>query len=202
MKKWLITVPLFINMSIISVLADDIAVLQGRLNQVHGFHAKFSQLITDAKGDIIQEGKGELWVKRPNLFNWHMTYPEESLLISDGNTLWFYNPFIEQVTASWLKDATYSVPLILMNCNSASEWHKYNVKQQEDSFFLVPKYRNSDLKQITIKVTNDGTIENLITVDRDGQKMEYQLQNQNNNPMDMTKFNFIPPHGVTLDDQR
>ena len=45
-------------------------------------------------------GEGELWVKRPNLFNWHMTSPDESVLVSDGQTLWFYNPFVEQVTAT------------------------------------------------------------------------------------------------------
>lgn len=39
-------------------------------------------------------------------FNWHMTQPDESILVSDGKTLWFYNPFVEQATATWLKDAT------------------------------------------------------------------------------------------------
>lgn len=39
-------------------------------------------------------------MKRPNLFNWHMTSPDESVLVSDGQTLWFYNPFVEQVTAT------------------------------------------------------------------------------------------------------
>ncbi len=45
-------------------------------------------------------GRGDLWVKRPNLFNWHMTQPDESVLVSDGKTLWFYNPFVEQATAT------------------------------------------------------------------------------------------------------
>ncbi len=29
-----------------------------------------------------------------------MTQPDESILVSDGKTLWFYNPFVEQATAT------------------------------------------------------------------------------------------------------
>ena len=31
---------------------------------------------------------------RRNLFNWQMSAPDESVLVSDGKTLWFYNPFL------------------------------------------------------------------------------------------------------------
>lgn len=64
------------------------------------FHASFTQKVTDGSGNAVQDGQGDLWVKRPNLFNWHMTQPDESVLVSDGKTLWFYNPFVEQATAT------------------------------------------------------------------------------------------------------
>lgn len=56
--------------------------------------------MTDGSGNAVQDGQGDLWVKRPNLFNWHMTQPDESILVSDGKTLWFYNPFVEQATVT------------------------------------------------------------------------------------------------------
>ncbi len=59
--------------------------------KVNSFHASFSQTVTSADGAAGATGEGELWVKRPNLFNWHMTSPDESVLVSDGQTLWFYN---------------------------------------------------------------------------------------------------------------
>jgi outer membrane lipoprotein carrier protein len=29
-----------------------------------------------------------------------MTQPDESVLVSDGKTLWFYNPFVEQAAVA------------------------------------------------------------------------------------------------------
>ncbi len=29
--------------------------------------------------------------------------PQETQIISDGKTLWFYDPFVQQVTAQWVK---------------------------------------------------------------------------------------------------
>ncbi|WP_187202429.1 outer membrane lipoprotein chaperone LolA [Sodalis-like endosymbiont of Proechinophthirus fluctus] len=182
--------------------ADDADVLQSRLNQVNNFHARFTQRVTTAEGRVVQESEGELWVKRPNLFNWHMTAPDESVLVSDGKTLWFYNPFVEQVTANWLKNTTGNTPFMLITRNSAADWSQYNVKQQGDNFSLVPKSDNSNLKQFTIKVTANGTIEGFTAVEQDGQCSAYELKRQKNSSMEDAKFHFTLPKGVTLDDQR
>ncbi|MDP0977846.1 outer membrane lipoprotein chaperone LolA, partial [Klebsiella pneumoniae] len=77
-----------------------------RLDKVSRFLACFTQIVSDGCGKAVQDGLGDLWVKRPNLFKWHMTQPDERVLVSDGKTLCFYNPFVEQDTATWLKDAT------------------------------------------------------------------------------------------------
>ena len=52
-----------------SVLADASSDLQQRLNKVNSFHASFSQKVTDGSGANVQDGEGELWVKRPSLFS-------------------------------------------------------------------------------------------------------------------------------------
>lgn len=105
-EKIAITCALLSSLVASSVWADAASDLKSRLDKVSSFHASFTQKVTDGSGAAVQEGQGDLWVKRPNLFNWHMTQPDESILVSDGKTLWFYNPFVEQATATWLKDAT------------------------------------------------------------------------------------------------
>lgn len=87
-------------MVVSQVWADAASDLKSRLDKVSSFHASFTQKVTDGSGNAVQDGQGDLWVKRPNLFNWHMTQPDESVLVSDGKTLWFYNPFVEQATAT------------------------------------------------------------------------------------------------------
>lgn len=120
MKKIAITCALLSSLVASSVWADAASDLKSRLDKVSSFHASFTQKVTDGSGAAVQEGQGDLWVKRPNLFNWHMTQPDESILVSDGKTLWFYNPFVEQATATWLKDATGNTPFMLIARNQST----------------------------------------------------------------------------------
>mgnify|MGYP001942029363 CR=1 FL=1 len=202
MKKLLLSCCLLTALTSAGALADASGDLQQRLGKVKSFHASFTQKVTDASGSSVQDGEGELWVQRPNLFNWHMTAPDESVLISDGKTLWFYNPFVEQVSASWLKDATSNTPFMLIARNQASDWQQYNIKQQGDSFELTPKNPAGNLKQFTINVSSSGTINQFSSVEQDGQRSSYSLKAQQNGAVSADKFTFTPPKGVTVDDQR
>ncbi|SYX31863.1 Uncharacterised protein [Escherichia coli] len=80
MKKIAITCALLSSLVASSVWADAASDLKSRLDKVSSFHASFTQKVTDGSGAAVQEGQGDLWVKRPNLFNWHMTQPDESIL--------------------------------------------------------------------------------------------------------------------------
>ncbi|WP_158783121.1 outer membrane lipoprotein chaperone LolA [Pantoea sp. BAV 3049] len=202
MKKLMISCCLLAAFTSANVLADASSDLQQRLDKVKSFHASFSQKVTDGSGQSVQDGEGELWVKRPNLFNWHMTAPDESILISDGKTLWFYNPFVEQVSATWLKDATSNTPFMLIARNQGSDWKQYNIKQQGDNFELTPKSADGNLKQFTINVSTNGTINQFSAVEQDGQRSSYALKSQQNSAVSADKFQFTPPKGVTVDDQR
>ena len=199
MKKIAITCALLSSLVASSVWADAASDLKSRLDKVSSFHASFTQKVTDGSGAARQEGLG---VKRPNLFNWHMTQPDESILVSDGKTLWFYNPFVEQATATWLKDATGNTPFMLIARNQSSDWQQYNIKQNGDDFVLTPKASNGNLKQFTINVGRDGTIHQFSAVEQDDQRSSYQLKSQQNGAVDAAKFTFTPPQGVTVDDQR
>lgn len=202
MKKVVMACALFSAITSSVAWADAAGDLQGRLDKVSTFHASFAQQVTDGSGTTVQEGQGDLWVKRPNLFNWHMTQPDESILVSDGKTLWFYNPFVEQVSANWLKDVTSNTPFMLIARNQASDWSQYNIKQRGDDFVLTPKQGAGNLKQFTINVGRDGIIHSFSAVEQDDQRSRYNLTAQSTAHIDASKFTFTPPVGVTLDDQR
>lgn len=202
MKKSLIVAGLLLTVASSAALADARSDLQGRLNKLNSFQARFTQTVKDAGGASIQQGEGDLWVKRPNLFRWHMTSPDESILVSDGKTLWFYNPFVEQVTATWLNNVTSDTPFMLITRNSKADWDKYDVAQKGDEFELTPKAKKGNLKAFSINVTSDGSIKSFSAVEQDGQRSTYQLKGQQVGSVDASKFTFTPPKGVTLDDQR
>ncbi|PHI31392.1 outer membrane lipoprotein chaperone LolA [Budvicia aquatica] len=202
MKKLLIACCLMSGLMSSAVFADARSDLQSRLSKVSSFHASFSQSVKDANGTAIQDGEGELWVKRPNLFRWHMTSPDDSILVSDGKTLWFYNPFVEQVTATNLNSVTGDTPFMLITRNDSADWNNYNVKQKGDEFELTPKAGKSSLKAFSISVTPDGTIKGFVAVEQDNQRSTYVLKGQQSGSVDASMFTFTPPAGVTLDDQR
>ncbi|AWS51086.1 MULTISPECIES: outer membrane lipoprotein chaperone LolA [Providencia] len=202
MKKMMLLGALALSLHIGQVLADASEDLQERLNKVNSFQASFSQKVTSPEGDLIQEGVGDLWLERPNLFNWNMTSPDESVLVSDGKNLWFYNPFVEQVTVTNLADATQDTPFLLITRNDPKDWKQYSIIQQGNTFDLKPKQTNGTLKRFSITVSPQGTIEQFSAVEQDGQTSAYQLKEQKNGRIDASKFKFTVPKGVTLDDQR
>lgn len=184
------------------VLADATSELKARLAEVSNLHASFTQTVYAADNKLVQQGTGELWLKRPNLFRWHMKDPDESILVSDGKTLWFYNPFVEQVTATWLDQVTDNTPFMLITRNSDREWQKYNIVQKGDNFILTPKSKQGDAKPFEINVNRRGTISSFVAKEQDGQRSIYKLTGHSNAGVPSDKFSFTVPKGITLDDQR
>ncbi|URL02877.1 outer membrane lipoprotein chaperone LolA [Avibacterium sp. 20-126] len=182
--------------------ADAVSELQMRLNKVDVLSADYVQKVSDAKGKEIQQGQGKLRIKRPNLFRMDNQSPQESQIVSDGKTLWFYDPFVQQVTANWVSDAVNNTPFVLLTSNDQAQWKKYTVAQSADTFTLKPKSAKSNIKQFTIRIDTDGVLKNFSTTEHDGQTNLYLLRNITNQPLADNLFKFTVPKGAELDDQR
>lgn len=176
--------------------------LQNRLNKVDVLSADFAQTVMSANGKNVQQGNGRLQIKRPNLFRMDTKSPQETQIIADGQTLWFYDPFVEQATANWVKDAVNNTPFVLLTSNDKSHWEQYSVEQKSDTFVLTPKAKNSNIKQFDIRIDESGVLKGFSTIEKDGQSNQYVLRNISNQNLDSTLFKFSVPKGVELDDQR
>lgn len=197
MKKMLLSLLLIAP----AVFASPQQELNTRLDKLNSFTAAFNQTVTSPEGDVISEGEGTLAMKRPNLFNWETVTPDENLLISDGKTLWYYSPFIEQVTVMWLDDATSQTPFVLLTRNDPTDWQNYNVTQDGDKFVLSPK-QASNLGEFVVNVRPDGRITEFAVIEQDGQMSRFALDNVKNASPSASLFSFTVPEGVELDDQR
>ena len=176
--------------------------LQNRLNKVSVLSADFAQTVMSANGSNVQQGNGKLRIKRPNLFRMDTKSPQETQIIADGKTLWFYDPFVEQVTANWVKDAVNNTPFVLLTSNAKSHWAQYTVEQKDDRFVLKPKAKNSNIKQFDIRIDPNGVLKGFSTIEKDGQSNQYILRNITNQNLDGSLFKFTVPKGIELDDQR
>ncbi|SUB36090.1 outer-membrane lipoprotein carrier protein [Pasteurella multocida] len=182
--------------------ADAASELQQRLSKVNVLSADYAQTVSSSDGKNVQQGSGTLKIKRPNLFRMDNKTPQENQIISDGKTLWFYDPFVEQVTANWVKDAVNNTPFVLLTSDDSSHWVQYNVEQKADTFTLKPKAKQSNIKQFDIRIDSEGVLRNFSTIEKDGQTNLYILRNITNQPLADGVFKFSVPKGVELDDQR
>ncbi len=197
MKKLLLT----LSFATFSAFANPQVELTERLSKLSGFTANFTQKVTSPEGKLINEGKGELAMRRPNLFKWETKTPEETYLISDGITLWYFSPFIDQVTAMWLENATEQTPFVLLTRNNANDWKQYKVEQKNDLFTLSPK-KVTNMSQFEVNVGKDGKIKYFSVIEQDGQKSDFQLTDLSAKLPPLSLFKFTPPQGAEIDDQR
>lgn len=187
-----------------SALADAqyVAELQRRLEQVSQYSADFEQTVRSSKGKEIQKGNGKFQVKRPNLFKMETISPQENTIVSDGQNLWFYDPFVSQVTVNTVQDAVNDTPFVLLTSNDKTHWQQYDVTQNADTFVLKPKSKKSNLKQFDVRIDQSGLLKGFSTIERDGQSNLYILRNITTGNISSDLFKFSVPKGAALDDQR
>lgn len=185
-----------------SVLAAPKDELSQRLQKNDGFSADFAQQLISPEGDVVMEGQGKVEIARPSLFRWTTTAPDENVLVSDGQSLWYYSPFIEQVSIYWQEQATEQTPFVLLTRNRASDWDNYKVEQQGDTFVLTPTAADSNQGQFKLNIDKQGAVQGFSVVEQDGQQSNFTFNNIDLNKPKANRFTFVIPEGVEVDDQR
>lgn len=183
------------------------AKLMNKLATIKHFTADFNQQVLDSDGNELQNASGTLAVQKPNLVHWNTAEPDESLIVSDGKTLWYYNPFIEQVSAYLLEKAIMNTPILLLTSNDPELWQHYSVSSMnEDNYLIHANDNNSQVKTLELRFKDSGLkneLESFTILDATGQLSIFKLAqlDQNNVPQN-SLFEFTTPDGVELDDQR
>ncbi|WNC70572.1 outer membrane lipoprotein chaperone LolA [Thalassotalea psychrophila] len=178
-------------------------VLKDKLNTVQGFSSSFTQDVVDADGNVLQNSKGTLAVKRPNLIYWETKAPDETLVVSDGKTLWFYNPFVEQVSAFNISNAVTNTPILLLSGLNDEAWQDYGVsKTTENEFRITSLNEDAQVKTLHLVFSGNDLIKFTVT-DATGQLSHFNLSNVVSEPLPKdSMFIFTLPDGVDFDDQR
>lgn len=192
---------LFVLFTSFTVSADDKTTLQQRLAKLTGFYAQFTQIVKTADEQLVQEGRGELWLKKPNYFYWQMNEPDETAIISNGKDIWFYTPMVEQVVIMSLQQAVDNRLFLLITDNQSDIWDEYRVERKQDTFNLIP-LTNSAQQGFIIKILPTGMLSRFTVIEEDGQRSIYDLSHQKLADIPVSQFEFTVPSNVTVDDQR
>lgn len=189
------------------VLSESAQLLKNRIAKLKAFTADFEQNVTDSQGELVQMAKGKMKLQQPLHFYWETLSPDENLLVSDGDTVWFFDPFVEQVTAFTLSSAVQSNPIMLLLQADDQVWAEYKVKRLSDNqFAILVTDEKARVESLTVEFDsniNKPELKSLKILDSQAQTSFYRFSNFTSvNEFTPDTFKFEIPEGADLDDQR
>jgi len=134
--------------------------IQNRYEKTNDFEANFIQEYIGKVMKQANKGEGKVYFKKKGMMRWDYTVPNQKL-ISDGHTLWYYQPEEKQVLVSdvskILKEKT---PLAFLagEGNLSRDFNLLNlnesVSQKEDNYVveLAPKEPLATLSKLILTV--------------------------------------------------
>jgi outer membrane lipoprotein carrier protein len=192
---------LFMN----NAVAQSVAMqLKEKLTKFDAIKSDFTQKIISPKGKLLKQGKGTLIISRPGKVIWEASAPDKEKIVSNGKTVWFYTPFVEQVSIMDYSTAIKGSPFMLLAGVNDKIWSKYIVSEENGKFTIKNK-KNSSPNKIIYIVTFDkkDNIKEFSRIESSGQRSTYifNVEAGYKKPSDKL-FEFKIPKGVEVDDQR
>ncbi|MEE4461659.1 outer membrane lipoprotein chaperone LolA [Azotobacter chroococcum] len=193
-----------LTLVLLPVQADERSIqrLTQLLDQAQTLTARFSQLTLDGSGTQLQETSGEMALKRPGLFRWHTDAPLEQLLVSNGETVWLYDPDLEQVTVRALDQRLTHTPALLLSGDISKIGENFEITHKEAGgvvdFILKPKAKDTLFDNLRLSFRN-GVVNDMQLIDGVGQRTNILFFGvKMNQSIDTAQFNFKVPEGTDV----
>jgi outer membrane lipoprotein carrier protein len=157
---------------------------------------------SSATPDIIE---GYLNIEKPMKFAWVVTQPYEQQVISDGETLWVYDPDLEQATYQAVDEQIQHSPAMILSQPRATLSTDYQVigaaLGASTVYRLLPLDDQSVFSEMEMTLV-DQAIESIVVNDSLGQRTVITFEDfVANEPIDASVFEFNPPVGTDLFEQ-
>lgn len=176
-----------------------------RLEATESLEANFEQT-TYAEGQMRGErSSGRMLVSRPLKFAWLVEEPYEQQVISDGQTLWVYEPDLLQATYQPVSDQIQQSPAMILAQPRQALNQQYDVVEASDkeltAYRLYPYDDNALFSDMTLLFEN-GVISEIRLTDNLGQDTRISLSDVRvGEALDPGLFDFEPPPGTDVFEQ-
>ena len=181
-----------------------VARVQKYYDATKDLHARFEQQIASPSRSP-QKATGEVWLKKPGKMRWDYAEPEKKLMVSDGGTLWVYEPEDAQAFKQSLKDNALpaQVSFLLGEGKLAQEFDASFTKldglaADELALKMVPKTGTAAYRYLVFVVDGkSGQVKQTVIYDQAGATNKLSFVDvQQNKGVDDAKFKFTPPTGT------
>ncbi|MAT51607.1 MAG: outer membrane lipoprotein carrier protein LolA [Porticoccaceae bacterium] len=176
--------------------------LSQRLRPITSFEADFTQTVTSADGYIVQEMTGHMMAARPGKIFWESDPPLVQQVISDGKTLWLYDPDLDQVTVRPFENDVSRTPAVVFigGADSLGDQYRVSVEQADNStrFWLEPRSPSDLYEKIAIDFEGEQPVA-MALWDSLGQVTRVVFSAMTlNGALQGNPFTFTPPDGVDV----
>ena len=175
--------------------------LEAALGGLASLRAEFRQIVTDARGQVIETAAGTVTLARPGRFRWDYRVPEQ-LIVSDGVTVWFHDIGLEQVTIRSAADTLAGTPAMLLSGEGDLQ-AAFEIADggKEDGLAwsrLTPRSDDSDFRELRVGLAG-RELRRMMLLDRLGQSTRLEFEQVESNPrLDQSLFSFTLPPGVDV----
>ncbi len=185
--------------------------LKALLADMKQYRATFNQTVVDAQQNVVHEAQGVLTMTRPNKLRWETTFPDETLLIADGEAVWNVDTFVEQVTVLSQESAIKDNPIVLLTASDNATWKKFsitelNVSAENEalrSFQVTPNEAGGQIETLTLTFNSLGNLAALNMLDTQQQISTLVFDNVETRFMlAADTFEVDVPDSFIVDDQR
>jgi outer membrane lipoprotein carrier protein len=155
---------------------------------------------------LSKEESGTLLLKKPGRMLWRYDQPQGKVFVLDGKYAWFYTPGDHQaqrLAANKLDDLRTPLRFLLGHTQLSKELQQIVVAPEGTDYLIsgVPKGLAQRVRELSLLVTPDGSIDRMKIVELDGATTEFEFTNsQENVPTQPADFIFTPPPGVVVVD--
>ena len=192
----------------INVAADESALKSfiNKLDSLNAMQAQFVQTTRDQHNNALQELTGTLLVAKPGKMRWQTEPPYSQLVVSDNQSVWFYDEDLEQVTIRDMEQRIQETPALLLSGNTDEIKQNFDITYQSNGQFsrysLAPKDSSQLFEKIEFQYY-DNTLESMRIYDATGQVTEIVFTEIDLAPqINESTFQFKAPNGVDVIDAR
>jgi outer membrane lipoprotein carrier protein len=187
-----------------NALKDALAKVQSRYESTKTMEADFRQTVESPTLASPLKTSGKVAFEKPNRMRWDYEPPDQQTIVGDGQSLWLFQPDMNQVIKAPLGEAFQaSTPLTFLSGLGSLErdFDTSLEKETPDSWVLklVPK-KDSALGVLGLTVRkSDASIAEARITDSVGTITKIAFSNEKRNgKIDAARFTFTPPPGVDV----
>lgn len=178
--------------------------LDDLLANIETLSADVEQLIVESDGGVLEESDIQMLLKKPDGFYWETLTPFPELIVTDGSTLWNYQPDLEQVVIEDWDSSRSELAAQLLSGNIESLAVDYTIDSASSSdsehqaFELTPRAADDVYQRIAINFMRDE-LESIYLNSKNGQQTVWRFENVlRNSTIADAQFQFVPPANIEI----